>query len=246
MRKKIYEVISVGDRSGSASDLYDWAMMFVICLSMIPLMFKGRSPVLSAIDTVAAVVFIVDYCFRLFTADLQLNRGPASFFLYPFTPMAIIDLVCILPSFTVLAGGFRLLKILRLFRTFRVFRAFKMVRYSKSIQIITAVIKTQKEPLFAVCVLAGAYIFISALVVFNVEPDTFGSFFDAVYWASVSLTTVGYGDIYPTTMAGRAVAMASSFAGIAIVALPSGIITAGYMDELKKDAEKREGNGTQV
>lgn len=76
---------------------------------------------------------------------------------------------------------------------------------------------------------------ISALIVFNVEPDSFNTFFDAIYWATVSLTTVGYGDIYPVSVAGRVVTMISSVFGIAIIALPSGIITAGYMDEIRKD-----------
>ena len=76
---------------------------------------------------------------------------------------------------------------------------------------------------------------LSALVMFQVEPNSFDSFFDAIYWAVVTLTTVGYGDIYPTSDIGRVVSMLSSFMGIAIVALPTGIITAGYMNELNKD-----------
>ena len=79
---------------------------------------------------------------------------------------------------------------------------------------------------------------ISALVIFSVEPDSFNTYFDAVYWATVSLTTVGYGDIYPVSVMGRLIAMISSVLGIAIVALPSGIITAGYMAELSKEKEK--------
>lgn len=81
---------------------------------------------------------------------------------------------------------------------------------------------------------ALGYVFISALVIFNVEPETFSSFFDALYWATVSLTTMGYGDIYPVSTFGRIVTMLSSFIGIAIVALPAGIITAGYMEELEE------------
>ena len=94
------------------------------------------------------------------------------------------------------------------------------------------VLRKQREPLFAVCGLSGAYILISALVIFNVEPQTFDNFFEAIYWATVSLTTVGYGDIYPTSDIGRIITMISSVFGIAIVALPAGIITAGYMDEI--------------
>ena len=83
-------------------------------------------------------------------------------------------------------------------------------------------------------ILTISYIIISALVIFNVEPDSFDSLFEAVYWATISLTTVGYGDIYPVTEVGRIITMISSLFGIAVVALPSGIITAGYMAELNK------------
>lgn len=82
--------------------------------------------------------------------------------------------------------------------------------------------------------MAGAYIFISAIVIYNVEPDSFNTFFDAFYWATISLTTVGYGDIYPVTPIGRCVTMISSLIGIAIIALPSSVITAGYLEEVSK------------
>ena len=91
------------------------------------------------------------------------------------------------------------------------------------------VIKREKRALAAVCVLAGGYIALSALIMFQVEPDSFDTFFDAIYWA------VGYGDIYPTSEIGRIVSMMSSFMEIAIVALPTGIITAGYMRELSRE-----------
>ena len=120
-------------------------------------------------------------------------------------------------------------------RALRVFRVLRAVRYSKSIRIIGAVLRRSKTELIAVGTLAVAYILISALVIFNSEPDSFDDFFEAVYWATVLLTTVGYGDIYPVTTIGRAIAMASSLFGIAIVALPAGIITAGYMKELEKE-----------
>ena len=76
---------------------------------------------------------------------------------------------------------------------------------------------------------------VSALVIYNVEPESFETFFDSIYWATISLTTVGYGDIYPVTTVGRIVTMVSSVFGIAIIALPSGVITAGYLDVVNKD-----------
>ncbi len=113
-------------------------------------------------------------------------------------------------------------------RTFRVFRVFKAVRYSKNIMIILRVLKRQRDSLLVVLWLVIAYVLVSALIIFNVEPQTFDSFFDAIYWATVSLTTVGYGDIYPVSMAGQIITMLSAVLGIAIVALPASIITAGY------------------
>ena len=235
MRKRIFEIIEVAEQDDRLSRVYDWTMMAVILISLIPLTSKQNLFAFTAMDNVAAVLFIIDYFARWATADFKLKKKTASFFLYPITPMAIIDLLAILPTFTILASGFRVLKLLRLFRTLRVFRVFKMVRYSRSILIIGNVIKKQKEPLIAVCILAVAYILICALIIFNVEPGTFDDFFEAIYWATVSLTTMGYGDIFPISTMGRIVTIISSFIGIAIVALPSGIITAGYMAEIQHD-----------
>lgn len=149
--------------------------------------------------------------------------------------MAIIDLLSILPSINMINKGFKVLKTIRLIRTFRVLRIFKSFRYSKNIQIILQVGKNSKKALIAVLHLAIGYIFVCALIIFNVEPDSFNTFFDAIYWATISLTTVGYGDIYPITTLGRIITMVSSFMGIAIVALPASIITAGYMKEIESD-----------
>ena len=140
---------------------------------------------------------------------------------------------------TIIYDSLKLLRVVNLIKTLRIIRAFKTFRYNKSIFIITDVIKKSKKPLVAVCTLALGYILISALVIFNVEGDSFDSFFSAVYWATVSLTTVGYGDLYPITVEGRIVAMISSICGIALVALPAGVITAGYMDSLNSIIEKK-------
>ena len=233
MRKRIYEIIGKPREGDRVSVIYDSCMMLLIVLSLIPLAFKDTNPFFEWINTTATAVFAVDYCLRFWTADLQLKKGAISYVIYPFTPMAIIDLIAILPAFLTALPGLRLVKLFRLFRTFRVFRSFKIFRYAKSVQIIVDVMKRQKAPLLAVCSMAFGYVLISALVVFNVEPETFSDFFEAIYWAVVSLTTVGYGDIYPTSTIGRIVTMVSTFVGIAIVALPVGIITAGYMDEIQ-------------
>jgi len=235
MREKIYSIIEPSDGNNKLSNIYDFIMMATIVISIIPLAFKETNIVFQWIDYITVSIFIVDYILRLITADLKLKRSVASFFIYPITPMAIIDLVSILPSISILNSGFRLLKLFRLLRTLKVFRAFKFLRYSKSFDIIANVFKKQKKVLSAVATMAVAYILISALVIYNVEPDSFGTFFDAIYWATISLTTVGYGDIYPVTTIGRIVTMISSAFGIAIIALPSGVITAGYLSEISKE-----------
>lgn len=244
-RKRIYEVIEAAGDGDKLSSIYDSFILITVILSLIPLAFKEQTPLFVAIDKITVTIFIIDYILRWITADYKLDRKePTSFVKYPFTPMAIVDLLSILPSITMMSSVFkvfrvfRMLKVMRIFRTMRVFRVFKAARYSRSMEIIGNVIKNSSSALAAVGTLAVLYVLVSALIVFNVEPDTFDDFFQAVYWATVSLTTVGYGDIYPVTSVGKFVAMISSVFGIAIVALPAGIITAGYMDELTKDHDK--------
>lgn len=229
MRERLYSLVN-GDE-GEAM----WCgrvMTVLIVASLVPLCFKDSNPALEVVEYVCVVVFIFDYLARWVTADLKLGKGALSFVIYPFTPMAIIDLLSILPVFLALNDALRTLRVLRLFRAAR---AFKLIRYSRSASAISAVFEKQRQALLAVLCFAIAYILVSALVVFNVEPDTFRTFFDAVYWAVVSLTTVGYGDLYPSTDVGRTIAMISSLMGVAVVALPSGIITAGMLDELRRD-----------
>lgn len=234
MRKRIYEIIEISADGDLVSKAYDLFMMFFIVVSMIPIAMKNNEGIFKIIDVSTAVIFSVDYLLRLITADYKLKGDKKSFILYPFTFMAIIDFVSILPSISVLSNSFRILKVFRLFRTLRVFRVFKVIRYSKSISIIINVFKEQKESLMVVGGLAVGYVLVSALVIISVEPETFQTFFDAVYWATISLTTVGYGDIFAVSTVGKFITMLSSIFGIAIVALPAGIITAGYLDELSR------------
>lgn len=244
MRKRIYEIIEKSDGNDRLSTVYDVFMIVVIVVSLIPLAFKQENNLFYVLDKVCVAIFIIDYLLRWITADYKFGSSkPISFIKYPFSIMAIVDLISILPSLTVVSSGFKLLRVLRMIRALRVLRVFKAMRYSRSFEIIGNVLRSSRDSLCAVCALAVGYILVSALIVFNVEPDSFNNFFDAVYWATVSLTTVGYGDIYPVSTLGRIITMLSSIFGIAIVALPAGIITAGYMNEINKGKDSDEEDG---
>lgn len=238
MRKKIYEIIEVSDKNTTLSYVYDIFMIMAIVISLVPLGFKEPPAVFTLIEKITTAIFIIDYLLRYITADLKLRKGALSFLIYPFTAMAIIDILSILPTIILTWNALRVLRTIRFVRALRVLKIFKSFRYSKNIYMMISVFKRQRKSLATVGFLALGYIITSALIIFNVEPNTFDNFFDAVYWATVSLTTVGYGDIYTVSTIGRIVTMVSSVFGVAIVALPAGIITAGYMAELDHSSDE--------
>lgn len=248
MRKRIFEIIEQGHGGDKPSVAYDIIMLLAIAASIIPLTFVEERAVFRVIEMVTVVIFILDYILRWITADYRMGKKGWSFLLYPFTGMAIIDLLSILPALQLLGKGF---KILRVTRLLKILRLFKFIRYSSKIQVLGRVLRKEREVLFSVLGIAAFYVFLTALVMFNAEPHinpdtgmvTFESFFDALYWATVTLTTVGYGDMVPVTDVGRVVSMLSSLFGVAIIALPSGVITASYLEEIRiermsKEAEK--------
>lgn len=245
MRRRLFEIIEKGQKGDRLSTVYDIVMLFAIVVSIIPLMFFEELKWFKYIEIVTVVVFVIDYLLRWITADFKMEKKGWAFVLYPFTPMAIIDLLSILPGFNVLGQGF---KIFRVTRLLKILRLFKFLRYSDKIALFMRVLKKEQNVLLSVLAIAVFYVFLTALIMFNVEPHinpntgaiTFSDFFDALYWATVTLTTVGYGDLCPVTDIGRCVSMLSSLFGVAIIALPSGVITASYLDELralKKESE---------
>lgn len=247
MRKKLYYLVENGQNPENPGklDWYDILMLVAIVASIVPLMFTQDYKAFRIIEQVTVSLFILDYIFRWITADYRLGKKGWSFVLYPFTGWAILDLLSILPGFNVLARGFTLFRLTRLVR---IVRLFKLFRYSNKIQVLGRVLKKEQQVLWTVLGIAVFYVFLTALIMFNVEPHvnpetgavTFATFFDALYWATVTLTTVGYGDMIPVTDIGRFVSMLSSLFGVAIIALPSGVITASYLEELRLLKAKKE------
>ena len=239
----MYTIVEQGRDNDLVSYIYDFIILAAITASIIPLMFIETYPVFKIIENVTVGLLLLDYVLRWIVADYIVGKGKWSFLLYPITPWAIIDFLSILPGLNILGQGF---KVLRISRLLRILRLFKFIRYSQNIKTLGNVIRREKKILFTVLGIAVFYIFVSALVMFNAEPHinpetgqaSFENFFDALYWATVTLTTVGYGDVTPVTDIGRFISMVSSLFGVAIIALPSGVITAAYIEELR--AQKKD------
>ena len=249
MRERIYQIVEQGKEGDNASIAYNILMLVTIFVSIIPLMFAKIHPVFRYIEDISVSLFIIDYMLRWITADYRLGRKRLSFLIYPFTGWAMIDLLSILPALRLIHRGF---KIIRITRLLRVLRLFKLFRYAYKLQVLSRVIKQEKGMLLSVLGISVFYVFLTALIMFNVEPridpktgaTTFKTFFDALYWATVTLTTVGYGDLTPASDIGRFITMLSSLFGLAVIALPSGVITASYLQEIRRMKNQKKDEDT--
>ncbi|MCR4904208.1 MAG: ion transporter [Butyrivibrio sp.] len=237
LKKRIYEIIEAGHEGDSASKVYDIMIMVSIIGGFTPLMLKNFTVYTKTLDLLVIFVFLIDYILRIYTSDYKMGiKSYKAYLYYATTPMAIVDLLSIVPILSFIIPGNTAL--IDAFRLFKVLRILKVTRYSSTMVAVTNVIKRVKNELGAVLLFTLLYIYTSALIIFQVEPESFNSFFDAIYWATISITTIGYGDISPTTALGRLVTMLSALVGVAIIALPTGIITAAYMDEIKRRKNK--------
>lgn len=239
MLEKINSIIDPKS-DNKLSQIYEWIMLAAIAIGIFPLLFRTHYELFWYFDVISCLCFIIDYILRWITAGIRTGKKQwVAMVAYPFTPMAIIDLLSILPTVNLLAPSF---KTARFTRLLKILRIVKIIRYFESLEIILSVIKKQRKILYTVLSMAIFYTFITAMIMFNAEEEInpatgeylFRDFFDAFYWAVCTLTTVGYGDLYPISNIGRVISIISSLVGIAIIALPSGVITAGYLDEIRE------------
>jgi len=248
MKKALKQINNIiePNKENNISRLYECIMLIAIVIGIFPLLFRTQYKLFWYFDIISCICFVVDYFLRWATCGLRSEKKCwLIYVIYPFTPMAIIDLLSILPTINLLTPTF---KVARISRLLKILRVIKVIRYFESLEIILAVIRKQRKILYTVLSLALFYTFVTAMIMFNAEEDInpntgkylFDDFFDAFYWAACTLTTVGYGDLYPVSDTGRIISIISSMVGIAIIALPSGVITAGYLDELRDWKEKRD------
>jgi voltage-gated potassium channel len=201
--------------------------------------------VVDVINSIVVWVFTVEFALRFWSEGENPNhKGVLGRLKFLTTPLAIADILAFLPELLAMlffphAAG----PLLRGLRALRLFRLFKLARYVPAFGIVGAAVKRAGPPLLASLCVAAAQVYVAALMLYFIEGDTkpqqFGSVTRALWWAVVTLTTVGYGDVYPDTVLGRVAAALVALAGIGIVAMPTGILASSFAEEFRERYEKQ-------
>lgn len=245
IRRKIFEIIQPDHGDSVWSRAFDRVITFLILASVIIVFAStfdiphGARRIFVVLEAVASIVFTVEYALRIATADLLYpdRGGLAARLKYVFSPLAIVDLAAIMPFWLpmLLPGTMLGIRALRLVWLLRIF---KLNRYFDAMQSLGEVIASKKRELLGSFFFVVLLMLIASLLMYSAEhdaqPDAFKNAFSGLWWAVATLTTVGYGDIYPVTALGRLVGTLIAFSGIAAVAVPTGIITAGLTERLDR------------
>ena len=193
-------------------------------------------------EVFTVVIFSIEYLLRLWTADLEFTgkNGIVKKLKFVFSFYGLIDLFAVLPFYLPLFFAFDL-RILRILRLFRLLRILKLGRLSKSLQTITAVLKESKSELGITVFVAFILMILSSTLMYYVEnevqPEKFENIGQAMWWSVATLTTVGYGDIYPITGLGKILSSIIALVGIGFVALPTGIISSAFINRMQTQKE---------
>lgn len=243
-KRRVFELVEVGYAGDFYSRAYDFVGVLAILLNLAASVADTYERVhaqcgaaLSALETSTVLFFTVDYALRLWTAS-ELYPGEARPALkYALSMTGLIDLLCFLPWYLPVffpAGAVAF----RMFRVVRIFRLFRINAYYDSLNVITEVIAGKRQQLisslFILCVLMLGASLCMYSIEHDAQPDVFSNAFSGIWWAASTLLTVGYGDIYPTTSAGRLFGICIAFLGVGIVAIPTGIISAGFVEQYSK------------
>lgn len=222
MRAELRKIVE--DNTTLKGRIFDNVVQMLILISLLgyaletlpnnPLMFKK---LLKVIEIISAIVFSIEYALRIYVA-----KRP---FKYIFSFYGMIDFLAILPFFLSLSID---LRSLRAFRIFRIFRAFKLIRYNRALNRFHIAYNLEKEELMLFVIVSGIFVFISSAGIYyfenEVQPEAFASIFHSAWWSIVTLTTVGYGDVYPVTIGGRLFTFFILLIGVGIVTIPAGLV----------------------
>ena len=210
-----------------------------VMLETVPSIDKPLKQFFVDFDLFSVTIFTIEYILRVWSSnhDPRYKHSVYGRLKYMVSPAALIDLIAILPFYIHVIVGLDL-RVLRILRLMRFFRLFRLTAYTKATKLVTNVFKSRFSELMLAFIITAFLIVIASCMVYfvehNAQPDKFTSIPDTIYWAVVTLTTVGYGDMYPVTVMGKIFTVIILFAGIALLALPAGIITSGFLEEMRK------------
>ena len=240
-KKRTFEIMEKSEKGDILSTIFDYFIVILISLNVVSVFIETfelplfYANILRKFEIFSIIIFTIEYILRLWTSTL-LYPDKNSFVArvkYIFSLMAIIDLLSILPFY--LPFFFNVdLRVLRALRLVRLLRIFKANRYTHAIQKVLFVIKNKSTELISSIFVIFILMLISSVLMYSVEspvqPEVFKNGFSGLWWAVATFTTVGYGDIYPITSIGRFLSAIIALLGIGLVAVPTGIVTSGFME----------------
>jgi voltage-gated potassium channel len=243
IRQRIYEIIEIDSKNnGKANSVFSWFLIILIWLNVAAVIVGSINEMrerfyyfFAYFELFSIVVFSLEYLLRVWAAPCKYQKMP--YFHYIFSFMGIIDLLAIVPFLLPYFINSDL-RVLRIFRIFRLLRILKLARYNNAFEFIGRVLKTQKEKLVITIFFMLMMILIASSVMYfaenAVQPEKFPNIPATMWWAIATLTTVGYGDVYPVTILGRIFGAVIAILGIGLIAMPSGIISMGMVEEVRK------------
>ncbi len=245
-RKRVSEIIEVGYDQDWPSRIYDLVNALAIFINLTASILytfeqlRGQyGALLLTVESVTVAFFTVDYCLRLWTARaLYSSRSEVKAALkYALSFSGVVDLLSFLPYYLPIffpSGAVAF----RMFRVVRIFRLFRINAYYDSLNVITQVIVSKRQQLFSSVFIILVLMLASSLCMYSLEheaqPDVFTNAFSGIWWSMSTLLTVGYGDIYPITTLGKLFGIGIAFLGVGMVAIPTGIISAGFVDQYSR------------
>ncbi len=255
IRRRTWELVEPardGDRLSHAVDLVIISLILInvlaVVLETMPGLGPWWGPVFRWLEVISVALFSLEYAARLWSCveDPRWQRPLRGRLRFSGRFLPMIDLLSILPFYLPLLGVD--LRFMRILRTLRILRALKFGRYSKSLHLIGRVVKSRQEELVMSAAVMALLVVLSSCIMYHCEHEAqheaFSSIPAAMWWSVATLTTVGYGDIYPVTVLGKLVAGIITVLGIGMVALPAGILGSGFVEEMRrKKVEEEESTG---
>jgi voltage-gated potassium channel len=243
IKKRVFEIIEKTENGEDKAGLaFDYMILSLIIVNVIAIVAGSHKPFearfyrpLYIRELVSVIIFSIEYVLRFWTAKLKFPDAKHPYIKHSFSFMAIVDLLAILPFFLplILTVDLRYLRIMRLFRILRIL---KLNRYNNSLNLMAQVLKNEKEKLVMTLFIMFMLLLLAASSMYYIEsyvqPENFPDIITTLWCAVATVTTIGYGDVYPVTAIGRTLAGIIAILGIGIIALPTGIISSGFVNEV--------------